>query len=108
MFFIFVFCVFEVFFQSVFLGRPVCSSGELSQLATDRPFYGRDQHRPHLLFYLITKLYKEYPCIFVIQFMLDNVEAFFAGDQPQQHCVTHFFFLKNTIVVYFRGTFYRP
>ena len=42
-------------------------------------------------FYMITKLYKEYPCIFVIQFMLDNVEAFFAGDQPQQHCVTPFF-----------------
>ena len=57
------YCWSLVFFQSVFLGRLVCSSGELSQLATDRPFYGRDQHQPHLLFYLITKLYEEYPCI---------------------------------------------
>ena len=102
MFFIFVFCVFEVlYFSKVFSWVDRCARQESCHSSQLIDLFMVETNTDHTFFYMITKLYKEYPCIFGIQFMLDNVEAFFAGDQPQQHCVTHFFFWKIQLLCIF-------
>ena len=91
--------VFLKYFSKVFSWVDRCARQESCHSSQLIDLFMVETNTDHTLFYMITKLYKEYPCIFGIQFMLDNVEAFFAGDQPQQHCVTPFFWEMQLLCI---------
>ena len=72
--------VFLKYFSKVFSWVDLCARQESCHSSQLIDLFMVETNTDHTFFYMITKLYKDYSCIFVFQFMLDNVEAFFAGD----------------------------